>query len=763
MSDNYATQGNSIATATASGHAQIHVGNYTENTINNYSERRHNQCLTDLRLTDPGDEKRRIEHTKGGLIREAYRWILDHENFQRWRDNKESRLLWIKGDPGKGKTMLLCGIINELSKPPTRSKFISLFSSTPPQLLSFFLCQETDSGLNDASAVLRGLMYSLINQHQPLIKHIKKTYEHVGKQLFEGKDAFYKLSGIFTSMLCDPAAKRCYLVVDALDECKHDRQQLLSLIAESVLDSPAKWIVSSRNQPDIEEVLWRHGSQTRVSLELNEQHVTQALNVFIDTRLSQLQMLENDSATRDNIRREIQSKATGNFLWVDMVIRELQAARPSVMLDTLTKMPPGLEPFYDMMMSKVWGQPQKDVVQRCIQMLSMSTIAYRPLTLYELGSLSLSEAHTETIHEGDVEWYIKRCSAFLTIKDGFVYLLHQSVKDYFANSPSTTLKSSLPTLHHKMALRSMKEMQRILRRNVYNLDHDGAPVPTCSPNPDPLASVRYSCINWVNHLIDSLGNPEDFADHRSVDRFLRSNFLHWLEALIQVSPDNFTHSPDSDSSKSKQESSQLAKLIRDMLRFVRYHKHGIETGPLQVYSSALVFSPTKSVVRQLFEKEELKWISTKPVVEDEWNACIQTLEGHSSGVRSVAFSPDGRQLASTSRDKTVKLWETATGQCQRTLEGHSDWLWETATGQCQQTLEGHSNLDNVFVTRIQDPIQGLLDYKGHLLSQQGDWITNNSQNILWLPLEYRAGCHAVDGSRIAIGCQSGRVCIIEVT
>ncbi|CZR66010.1 uncharacterized protein PAC_15910 [Phialocephala subalpina] len=44
------------------------------------------------------------------------RWILENYDFQRWCNDQQSRLLWVKGDPGKGKTMLLCGIINELEK-----------------------------------------------------------------------------------------------------------------------------------------------------------------------------------------------------------------------------------------------------------------------------------------------------------------------------------------------------------------------------------------------------------------------------------------------------------------------------------------------------------------------------------------------------------------------------------------------------------------------------------------------------------------------
>jgi hypothetical protein len=65
------------------------------------------KCIQDLRLTDPRDDKKRIEDTKGGLLEDSYRWILENTDFQQWRSAQQSRMLWIKGDPGKGKTMLL--------------------------------------------------------------------------------------------------------------------------------------------------------------------------------------------------------------------------------------------------------------------------------------------------------------------------------------------------------------------------------------------------------------------------------------------------------------------------------------------------------------------------------------------------------------------------------------------------------------------------------------------------------------------------------
>ena len=48
------------------------------------------------------------------------------------------------------------------------------------------------------------------------------------------------------------------------------------------------------------------------------------------------------------------------------------------------------------------------------------------------------------------------------------------------------------------------------------------------------------------------------------------------------------------------------------------------------------------------------------------------LQGHMRSVLSVAFSPDGRRLATSSEDQTVRLWDVETGQEVLTLHGHTD-------------------------------------------------------------------------------------------
>jgi WD40 repeat protein len=57
---------------------------------------------------------------------------------------------------------------------------------------------------------------------------------------------------------------------------------------------------------------------------------------------------------------------------------------------------------------------------------------------------------------------------------------------------------------------------------------------------------------------------------------------------------------------------------------------------------------------------------------------LQTLEGHSRGVRSVAFSHDLKLLALALYNNTVKIWDAATGTLQQTLKGHSDGVSSVA-------------------------------------------------------------------------------------
>jgi hypothetical protein len=80
---------------------------------------------------------------------------------------------------------------------------------------------------------------------------------------------------------------------------------------------------------------------------------------------------------------------------------------------------------------------------------------------------------------------------------------------------------------------------------------------------------------------------------------------------------------------------------------------------------------------------------------------LLTFQGHTNWVSSISFNPNGQLLAvSGSSDPTVKLWELSTGQCVQTLQGHSYWVTWVAFSCDGQTLASGSQDETVKIWNV---------------------------------------------------------------
>lgn len=425
-----------------------------ENGIRNISLSQNNidrGCLSDLRAscTDPRDDKRRIEDKKGGLLKGSYKWVLDNEEFKRFLGDDRSRMLWIKGDAGKGKTMLLCGIIDELEAS------IQSGSLPPNSLTSFFFCEATDNRLKSSTAVLKGLMYLLLDRCPALISVLEAKHKHPGRRLFEDTDinAFSALSDVLEKLICDPALPPTFLFVDALDECEDGRPELLRFIRKiaSMEASRVRWILTSRNWPEIHQEFSFEDSRTTLSLELNADHVSQAIDAYIRHKVPQLHLIRHNEGLQRQIISQLSEKADGTFLWVALVFQQLLTCKlASGLLPLMETMPRGLVPFYTRMLDQI---DKDEHAATCRRILSTSVLAFRPLHLVELRLLAgLSEMD-------DMVTGVNLCASFLTIRQEKVYLIHQSAKDYLVeHARATVFRGDEARAHREILLQLFQGM-----------------------------------------------------------------------------------------------------------------------------------------------------------------------------------------------------------------------------------------------------------------------------------------------------------------
>ncbi|EGR44620.1 uncharacterized protein TRIREDRAFT_70028, partial [Trichoderma reesei QM6a] len=265
-----------------------------------------------------------------------------------------------------------------------------------------------------------------------------------------------------------------------------------------------------------------------------------------------------------------------------------------------------------------------------------------------------------------------------------ITLFHESFRDFLIGpEASEEFKLDMQKTHMRLATRCLEVLRGTLKENLCNLKSPGthrSEVDDETIRTSISEEAKYACRFWAYHLKRC---GLQLIDGDNWHLFLSSRFLHWLEALSllgrfsEIMPlirelEAIIHPTDG---------AQVKAFLDDAHRFIQYFGQTINAAPLQIYSSALTFCPTESVIRKSFVACLPEWITRTPIVEAQWSACLQTLEDHEARVTSIAFSPEGL-LACEDRHKNVKIWDIRSGTCLHTLrirDGGSRFRSKTAT------------------------------------------------------------------------------------
>ncbi len=420
----------------------------------------------------------KIQNKQDKLLEDTGAWMLSDSTFTKWLNDDTAHLLWLRGDPGKGKTMLAISLVTDLSDR------IRLQGSASSTALAYFFCDNKDSRRKTCTTLLRGLIYQLICQRPELCVYLRDQYEKQKEQLFSSPNAAQSLWRILQDIIRHASLQNVIIVIDALDECEAESIETLLTLLDPDSDSEpkkpfhndlstpnrnasekVKWLITSRNEVFIKQML---AGSLEISLETNHTHVDAAVRKFVNVKSGQLQRRKGyDTDLRIHVENHLREKAEGTFLWVALACRELSKPTVLSMITTkvLSRLPSGITPLYERIMDQIINFEDEELVEYAKSILRSMVVALRPLTLSELAiAANLPEEHRHNVPA--LSEYVNQCSSIVTVREHTVYFVHLSAKTYILSMDSMRIVSpDLKAEHEFIALNCFNYVRRCLAKD----------------------------------------------------------------------------------------------------------------------------------------------------------------------------------------------------------------------------------------------------------------------------------------------------------
>ncbi|THU76061.1 WD40 repeat-like protein, partial [Dendrothele bispora CBS 962.96] len=230
------------------------------------------------------------------------------------------------------------------------------------------------------------------------------------------------------------------------------------------------------------------------------------------------------------------------------------------------------------------------------------------------------------------------------------------------------------------------------------------------------AELQYSSIHWTSHMVKA---KEDFTLKNDLDSSCALNFMnnkrmiYWVECLSVMDKVSLIKSAVDDIkvwAKFTKVRSNIASEIAEGIEILvdSYSAAIVESTP-HLYISALGWFIKQSLGPVLGQEGLQYHRKTRGLYR-----VGQPLQGHMNWVTSVAYSPDGRHMASGSDDHTVRIWDTQTGkQVGKSLQGHTKAVTSVAYSPDGKHVASGSNDHTIRIWNTQSKKQVGNSLQGH--------------------------------------------------
>ncbi|OLN95506.1 Vegetative incompatibility protein HET-E-1-like protein 16 [Colletotrichum chlorophyti] len=399
-----------------------------------YEDKIHGDCHRAFKTSN----YEKFKNINPGRTLGTCKWVLGHQQYNRWQQSRCDDLLWISADPGCGKSVLSKFLIDEELRSPKAHTVCYFF---------FKDNEEQDSIATALCAVLHQLFH-----YQPqLLRHAMEAYKRNGENLNTEVDELWR---ILLAAATDEHAESVICVLDALDECQGgDRRKLIAFLTgfytrrstKSQRRSHLKFLVTSRPYQEIENSFSDIPSELpsiRLAGEESNADISQEIDLVIAEQVSRVgRKLNLNQEIQDMLHEKLLATSHRTYLWLYLVIEELYCSDKRTMkayARNIASLPQSVENAYE----KILSRHSRGRRHEAETLLHIVVGSRRPLTLAEMDvALQLATDSADArIHEDldlDNDHLASRirelCGLFVFINDSRVYLIHQTAKDFLVS------------------------------------------------------------------------------------------------------------------------------------------------------------------------------------------------------------------------------------------------------------------------------------------------------------------------------------------
>ena len=585
-------------------------------------------------------------------------------------------IAWVTGMAGTGKTSIaltLCRMI---------------WADTTVFLGGSFFCSRSTGTIErtDVQRIVPTLATLLARQ-------LPVYASALAKQLTEHPDAaHWSVHSQVERLLALPFEKlgqrddQIVFVVDALDECSDQGMlvELIDALADLKSAMPVKLLLTSRpemyirrtpiSDPNLSSILQLHT--------IHPAQVTADIHLYIDKTLSRASGL-TAWYTRLDVEALVR-QSCGLFIFVSTALkyildraddegRKNRLRKVSSAIGQGTVLTAPLDQIYELVLTAA-SRPDRvddDELTETKRVLVCILTARASLSVRALADLI-------EVGPGSLRGALERLSSLVHVPDDDtepgIRTLHASFGDYMFERAPSRIRITAAFGHDIFASGCLRRMgQDDLCFNISRSSSSFESNPENSPDWIPL-SLLYACLQWANHL-DAASDASAFDEQ--VGRIFKQKFLFWLEVLsvmknlgvasrllriaefvVSLSFIVYAHTD-----LRQVEQQVVARLLREANYLVTSSYSAIAQSAPHIYLSALPFAAKDSLIHECFAPRCTGVVSVQTFgIEQHGGSLLTTLTGHKDIVALIVYSSNGRNLASSSYDRTVRIWDTRTGE-----------------------------------------------------------------------------------------------------